>query len=193
MFVFITTLFNSFRWHPDQNGGCTQAGARFQEIKDAFEEIQRREILSRSSRHAHYTQPPRTPRRKTSQYRYTPQSHSSFYGFRHDGFRGAENSSRASTNRTRASAQWSLWSRGFRHSALDRAIGVGIGVVLTTVMCMGMMASMDSVWRNNNRGKSFDDLMKRLDSIPPEKKHSRVNHLRRDRSQPFGESESKPE
>lgn len=61
------------------------------------------------------------------------------------------------------------------------SIGVGIGVLLATTMLTGVMLSTEAIWRVNNHGKSFDDLIERLDDATVtnnnRKRKKRLPHL----------------
>lgn len=176
------------RWHPDQNNGCSRARDRFQLIKDAFEEIQRRQTAESYSK-ARQSNRTRTssPKTHTSRYRYQSPSakqkygYGSFYNFRHDSRSRDESTSYTSPKgyaRARSRERSTTWNQDAYRWVKMRVharhpMGVGLGVFCAVAVFGAVSLSMTTLWRVKNRGKSFEDLMEKLDA-----KKSRATQFR---------------
>lgn len=156
-------------WHPDQNEGSALANARFQEVKAAFDEIKRRGVVEA---HLQLNQPfrkaPSSTIRRPSRPRAHAASHTPFYGFRRDGdsFRDSTSHQGRATPRQATRDAYPLHSIRVRVRAAQ-SVGAGIVIACAAFAFAGTMLSADGVWRSRNHGRSFDDLMRSLDSQRP--------------------------
>lgn len=171
------------RYHPDVNTGCQLSSHKFQDVKEAFEQIrdlqESRGLNGNSSTHREpntsyryrYTTPPRQETNRAP-----------FYGFRQD--RGGGGDFRASCKPNqhvhrgvnRGMNGFEFWSMQRQYRMMERT-GLGLAVLLTCITLTVTGFGSEMIWRANNKGKSFDDLMRNLDSRAPiqERRRRRTN------------------
>jgi DnaJ domain len=148
----------ALRWHPDRNGGCKEAATRFKEASAAYEAIvsnSSRPVLSSDSNRWASNHESRTAGSARSG-RIHRQAWSS-------GFRAAD------FNRGRAQGvhahPWRFWK------SLSPTSGVALGVFCVVVAFGCAAGAADAVWRFSNRGKSFEEVQRRIHKVDgPNKK-----------------------
>lgn len=159
------------RYHPDVNKGSKVAQQRFHIIKDAFENVKAQhgahgETRTHSGRYGRDTHMhARHPYGSASGSR---KSESSFHGFRRDGrpqadFNAGYREENTAHQRRRGTTHESMHIFRSRFRLIER-MGIGIGVACVSMTIAAGTLGSGYFFKVQNRGKSFDDLMKTLDA-----------------------------
>lgn len=140
-------------------------------MKLAFDEIKRRQAHTPKFGHARPSTtatPTADAYRSSSTYRYTYRPPRSPY-------RNTSARDRASYSHTyehTRGAEQPRWSREAHQRIFARvrimdSVGIGIGIVATATLVLVLSVSSNAVWRFNNRGKSFEDMINNQDRNHP--------------------------
>lgn len=147
----------ALRWHPDRNGGCEIAAARFRETTAAYELIKSGAVISDKARGFRQWRNAAASRATAtnSQRRYTrPQT-------------GFQYSAAGHERRARAAAP-GLFRILFRNTSPPIRIGLGIVTAATLVGLTALIT--DFAWKSSNRGKSLDEILE-ASAHAPRPKH----------------------
>lgn len=157
---------STLSWHPDKNQGCSEARKRFQRVKDAFDEIKRRQLDT--PRSVHQTQRGYAQSNSANySYRYTPRQNHNAYGSAST-FNGYGRSYTYHRARSRSNPR-GAWEEAAQTMAqarlrMARPIGVVGCLIAASFVLSSITLSTELVWRVNNRGKSFEDMVNSLDT-----------------------------
>lgn len=165
------------RHHPDVNKGCEISSRRFQEVKTAYEQIESTRVWGGGARSAAadggaWRGSSRRAAAQGGRYRYT----GGFYGMR--GGRGGGGGGAGAGGfggrygKGQRGAEWG-WGGAVdgemsfqrlqrRVRMMERAGGVAAVLVVGASVTFAAVGT-EVVWQGTNRGKSFDELMRRLD------------------------------
>lgn len=184
-FVNFSKFTSVLSWHPDKNQGSPDARKRFQRVKDAFDEIKRRQV--NNARPIHQAHRGKTQPSGANYFcRYTWRQARNPYGSA-SSYSDSERYSTYYRARSQRSSR-SAWEEAARtvtqaRIRMGRPIGL-VGVIFAASLLVSSVAlSTEFVWRANNRGKSFEDLVNSLDTgddsrVPPNRKMKRNTRRR---------------
>lgn len=152
-------------WHPDKNHGCQEARKQFQRVKDAFDEIKRRQTENTRSIYESNRSDTRSHNAGYS-YRYTERQTRNPFGTEYGraSYEHTYDYRRARSQRMRTDWGEAAQTVAQARMRMTRPLNL-IGYAFAASLVISSAAlTTDFVWRANNRGKSFEDLMNSLDT-----------------------------